>query len=73
MSYNPRTGGRTIYTRPGDKGVDLKLNAGKIKTSSINNFSGSVEEDKVDGKLNNGGVPVKINAGNGKINLVVVK
>jgi len=58
---------------PGNKGVDLKLKAGKIKTSSLNNFSGSVEEDQIEGKLNNGGVPVKINAGSGKINLVLVK
>ncbi len=58
---------------PGNKGVDLKLKAGKIKTSSLNNFSGSVEEDKIEGKLNNGGVPVKISAGSGRINLVLAK
>jgi hypothetical protein len=58
---------------PGNKGMDLKLKAGKIKTSTLNNFSGSVEDDKIEGKLNNGGVPVKVNAGSGKISLVLVK
>jgi hypothetical protein len=58
---------------PGDKGIDLKLKAGKIKTSTLSNFSGDVEDDRIDGKLNGGGVPVKVKAGSGKINLVLVK
>lgn len=58
---------------PGEKGVDLKLKASKIKTTTLNNFSGSVEDDRIEGKLNSGGVPVKINAGSGRINLVLTK
>lgn len=58
---------------PGNKGVDLKLKGGKIKTSSFTNFSGSVEDDRIDGKLNGGGSSVKVSAGSGRINLSLVK
>jgi len=54
---------------PGNKGVDLKLKGGKIKTTSFSNFSGSVEDDRIDGKLNGGGSSVRVNAGSGRINL----
>jgi hypothetical protein len=58
---------------PGNKGVDLNLRGDKIKTTSFNNFSGSVEEDRIDGKLNGGGSSVKVNAGSGRINLSLTK
>jgi hypothetical protein len=58
---------------PGDKGIDLKLKAGKIKTTTLNNFSGSMEDDRIDGKLNGGGLAVKVNGGSGKIDLVLTK
>jgi DUF4097 and DUF4098 domain-containing protein YvlB len=58
---------------PGNKGVDLKLKGGKIKTSSFSNFSGSVEDDHIDGKLNGGGSSVKVSAGSGRINLSLTK
>jgi DUF4097 and DUF4098 domain-containing protein YvlB len=58
---------------PGNKGVDLKLKGGKIKTSSFANFSGSVEDDRIDGKLNGGGSSVKVSAGSGRINLSLTK
>lgn len=58
---------------PGNKGVDLKMKGGKIKTSSFNNFSGSVEDDRIDGKLNGGGSSVKVSAGSGRIHLSLTK
>jgi len=54
---------------PKNKGLDLRLNAEKIKTDPLTNFSGSVEENKLHGKLNGGGVPVTVDAGSGRINL----
>lgn len=56
---------------PSGKGLDLRLRGDKIKTTTLNNFSGSVEEGKIDGKLNGGGTQVKVNAGGGKINLTL--
>jgi len=54
---------------PKDKGVTLKLNANKIKTDPLNNFSGTMEESSLRGKLNGGGVPITVDAGSGRINL----
>lgn len=54
---------------PGGKGLDLKLTADKIRTSSLNNFSGKVEDDRIEGKLNNGGIPVTVRGGSGRLSL----
>ena len=52
-----------------NKGLDLDLSASKIKTGQLSNFSGKVDEEEINGKLNGGGVPVRIDAGSGKISL----
>ncbi len=54
---------------PKNKGMDLRLNAEKIKTDPLSNFSGSMEESSLHGKLNGGGVPVTVDAGSGRISL----
>ena len=56
---------------PKGKGLDLKLSAMKIKTDHLDNFSGKMEEEQVDGKLNGGGIPVTVRAGSGKISLAL--
>ncbi|MBA2249027.1 MAG: hypothetical protein H0W12_02405 [Chitinophagaceae bacterium] len=52
-----------------NKGMDLKLSANKIKTETLNNFIGEKDDDELAGTINGGGIPVKINAGSGKISL----
>jgi hypothetical protein len=54
---------------PKGKGIDLDLSADKIKTDHLDNFNGKVDDDEVSGKLNGGGVLVRVNAGSGRINL----
>jgi hypothetical protein len=54
-----------------NKGLDLKVKGSKIKTNNLSNFSGSVEDEKLDGKLNGGGVPVTITANSGRVSLVL--
>lgn len=54
-----------------NKGLDLKVKGSRIKTNNFSNFSGSVEDDEIDGKLNGGGVPVTIRASSGHVNLVL--
>jgi hypothetical protein len=54
---------------PKNKGLDLRLNASKIKTDPLSNFSGSMEENQLHGKLNGGGVPITVDAGSGRISL----
>jgi len=54
---------------PKGKGIDLDLSADKIKTDHLDNFNGKVDDDQVSGKLNGGGIPVRVSAGSGRINL----
>ncbi|MEO6328382.1 MAG: hypothetical protein ABIO55_05600 [Ginsengibacter sp.] len=63
------SGGNIDLQMPGNKGVDLKLTADKIKTASLNNFNGKSDDDEIRGTLNGGGVPVTVMASSGKINL----
>lgn len=61
------SGGNTNLTLPNNKGLDLKLTGGKIKMNAHNNFSGTLEEDRIEGKLNGGGIPVTVRAGSGNL------
>lgn len=54
---------------PKGKGVDLDLEANRVKTDRLENFSGTMKEDGVNGKINGGGVLVKVKAGSGQIHL----
>lgn len=65
------SGGNIDLQIPNNRGVDLKLRGDKINTFTLNNFSGTVEEDEINGKLNGGGIPVTVRAGSGKIKLAV--
>jgi DUF4097 and DUF4098 domain-containing protein YvlB len=63
--------GNIALQLPKGKGFDLKLEASRIKTDRLENFSGKMEEDEVNGKLNGGGVPVTVRAGSGSISLAL--
>jgi DUF4097 and DUF4098 domain-containing protein YvlB len=54
---------------PKGTGVDLDLDADRIKTDQLGNFDGKIEDDSVRGKLNGGGVPVRVSSSSGRINL----
>lgn len=62
------SGGSIDLQIPKNKGVDLDLSGGRIKTDQLGNFDGKVEDDSVRGKLNGGGVPVRVSS-SGRINL----
>jgi DUF4097 and DUF4098 domain-containing protein YvlB len=62
--------GKVNIEIPKSTGVDLKLYAMKISTGSLENFSGSNSDEEINGKVNGGGIPVTVDAGSGKINLV---
>ena len=64
------SGGNITLSVP-NKAMDLRLSGGKIKTDKLNNFSGSVEEDEIRGKLNGGGIPITVDAGSGRVSLVL--
>ena len=63
--------GGNIDVQLPNKGLDLKVKGSRIKTDNLSNFSGSVEDEKLDGKLNGGGIPVTITANSGRVSLVL--
>lgn len=65
------SGGNIDVTMPGNKGIDLKLRGEKVKTNTLNNFSGRMEEDEINGQLNGGGIPVSIRTSSGRVNLTL--
>ncbi|MEP7142388.1 MAG: DUF4097 family beta strand repeat-containing protein [Ferruginibacter sp.] len=65
------SGGKIELELPSGKGYDLDLSGDKIKTGNLANFSGKVEDDRVNGKLNGGGTQVTADAGGGRLILTL--
>jgi len=63
------SGGSIDLQLPKNKGVDLDLSGSRIKTEQLGNFDGKIEDDSVQGKLNGGGVPVRVRSSSGRISL----
>ncbi|MEP7317816.1 MAG: hypothetical protein ABI921_03720 [Panacibacter sp.] len=63
------SGGNIDLQLPKGKGLDLDLSGNKVKVSSLNNFSGNTEEGNIYGKLNGGGVSIKVKASSGTVHL----
>jgi hypothetical protein len=63
------SGGNVKLNLPHSCSADLNLYADKIKTDRLENFSGKIEEEKVEGKMNGGGVTVTVKADGGSIHL----
>jgi len=61
--------GGNINLRVPNQAMDLRLTGGRIKTDKLNNFSGSIEEEEVKGKISGGGIPVTVDAGSGRVTL----
>jgi hypothetical protein len=66
--YN--SSGKVSLEIPKNTGVDLKLSAMKISTENLENFSGTNSTGEINGTVNGGGVPVTVEAGSGKIDIV---
>jgi hypothetical protein len=62
------SGGNVHVTVPKNQGFDLDLRGDRIRTKDFSNFSGSIEDDEIKGKLNGGGAAVTIK-GNGNVSL----
>jgi len=62
------SGGNIDIVLPKNKGLDLDL-SGRIASTHFENFNGKISETEVKGKLNGGGMPVTVDAGNGKVNI----
>jgi hypothetical protein len=46
-----------------NKGLNLNLRGSRVSADLGNNFSGTKDKDRIDGKLNGGGIPVDVNGG----------
>ena len=63
------SGGNVSLMLPQGKGMDLKLYGEEVKASSLNNFKGQLDGKHIDGAINGGGLPVKVDNSGGRINL----
>jgi len=63
------SGGNIDIQLPANKGLNLKITGDKVKMDKLENFSGTIEEDEVNGKLNGGGTEVTVRGGSGRVNL----
>lgn len=58
----------SIYLElPKNANMDLRLSADNIKTNSLTNFKGRQDKERVEGTLNNGGIPVRASSSSGTI------
>lgn len=62
------SGGSVHLTVPKNQGLDINLKGDRVKTKDFTNFSGSMEDDEVKGKLNGGGAAITVK-GNGSVHL----
>lgn len=63
------SGGGVNLEIPRDKGVNLSLRGDNIHTASLDHFSGTMDDNHVEGTLNGGGVPVTVNSIGGTVSL----
>lgn len=54
------SGGNVNLKMPSNKGLNLRLRGDKISTVDLRNFSGDQDDDRIDGKVNGGGIPVSV-------------
>ncbi|HSF44669.1 MAG TPA: hypothetical protein VLA58_01620 [Chitinophagaceae bacterium] len=59
------SGGNIHLDLPAGKGYDLDIKGSKINTEALSNYSGSMSESRLNGKLNGGGTPVTIDRAEG--------
>ncbi len=63
------SGGSINATVPMSKGIDLELRGDRVHSGTLNNFSGKTEKNYIKGKLNGGGVLVKMTTSGGTVSL----
>lgn len=62
-------GGNISLQLPKGAGMDLDLYGHKVENIKLDSFSGSVQDDRIRGKLNGGGALISVSAGSGQISL----
>lgn len=62
------SGGSISVTVPEDIGLDLNMRGGRVN-STMRNFSGSIDKDRVVGELNGGGYELLVQSSGGRVSL----
>ena len=62
--------GKVNLEIPKNTGMNLRFTGMKISTPDLENFSGTATNEELKGTVNGGGIPVTVDAGSGKINVV---
>ena len=57
------SGGHVELQLPSNKGLDLNLHGSRVSADLRGNFNGTKEKDRVEGKLNGGGIPIDVSGG----------
>jgi len=68
LELNNSSGDVTVQL-PQGKGLNLQITADRVKSTTLSNFSGRMDEKHIDGTLNGGGIPVKIDSNSGDVTL----
>ena len=63
------SGGDISLNLPQGQGLDLRVSGDRVHSTTMSNFRGDVDEHHINGTLNGGGVPVKIDGGGGSVHL----
>lgn len=54
---------------PTGQGMDLRIYGERVHSTTMSNFNGSVDERHIDGTLNGGGIPVRVDGHSGEVHL----
>jgi len=61
--------GNVSLQLPQGKGMDLRISGDKVRVNSLTNFKGESDEKHIEGAMNGGGIPVKVNNSSGDVTL----
>lgn len=54
---------------PQGQGMDLRISGERVHSTVLNNFKGTFDEHHIDGTLNGGGIPVRVDGNSGEVHL----
>lgn len=63
------SGGDISLQLPQGQGMDLRVSADRIHSSTMSGFRGDLDEHHMNGTVNGGGTPVKVDGGGGSVHL----
>lgn len=63
------SGGDITLVLPQGKGLDLNISGEQVHSTAMSNFKGDLDKHRINGTLNGGGVPVKVDGNSGSVHL----